>query len=551
MEKTWLKNYPDLVPHTLVDGGLSLPDFLQETFIKNKDKTAIVCLGNEVSYSELDRQATCFAGYLQNKLGLKQGERIAFLLPNVNQFPVAFLAAQRLGLIVVPTNPQYTSKEILFQLKDSGARCLIVLDLLVDKVEAILAETNVEKVIVTGIADQFPFYKAWAVALKLRYDSGAPKPMPFAISYKKAMREGAKVPPTYPKLKSSDYAILQYTGGTTGVSKGAILSHGNLVANILQVHHWVDPFLELGNETVLVALPTFHIFGLTVNFLTFIYRGDRMVMLPKPIPIENCVEAFAKYPISIMLGVNTLYNALNNSKKFRDLAPRTMKFALAGGMALQEGVAKRWQEITGNRLLQGYGLTETSPVTHVMPLKDEMPFGSIGYPLSSTEAKIVDETGEPVPYNTPGELLIKGPQVMQGYWNRPDETEKVKIGEWLRTGDIASVNENGQFFIVDRKKDMILVSGFNVFPNEVEDVISLHPKVMEVAVIGVPHKASGEAVKAFIVAKDKTLTEREIKAHCKSQMASYKVPRRIEFRENLPKTNVGKILRRELRAEMH
>lgn len=552
IEKVWLKKYPSAVPHELTHTPVSLPEFFAEGFQKNGSRVALHCLGNEMTYAELDKRSNHLAGYLQNVVGLKKGDRIALLLPNIIQFPVAFLAAQKLGLIVVAVNPQYTSKEILFQLNDSGAKCFLVLDLLADKLVDILSKSKVEKVIVTSIADQFPLYKSWFVSLGLRMKTKTPPAKIPSTPYKEALRIGAGKPAVFPKIAPSDYAVLQYTGGTTGISKGAILSHHNLVCNILQVQNWVGPYLIPGNETVLVALPTFHIFGLTVNFLTFLYSGDKMVLIPKPIPVENCIEAFAKFPISIMLGVNTLFNSMNNSKRFREIAPKNIKFALAGGMALQEGVARKWEEITGNRLLQGYGLTETSPVTHVVPLKDEYPFGTIGYPLSSTEAMVADEDGNPLPVNTPGELLIRGPQVMQGYWNRPEETEKVMVkGGWLRTGDIASVNEEGMFYIVDRKKDMILVSGFNVFPNEVEDVISLHPKVLEVAVIGIPHKASGEAVKAFIVPKkDSHLTEVEIKAFCKEQLASYKVPRRIEFREMLPKTNVGKVLRRELRAEL-
>ncbi|NBY21254.1 long-chain-fatty-acid--CoA ligase, partial [bacterium] len=367
------------------------------------------------------------------------------------------------------------------------------------------------------------------------------------ISYRNCLKLGRKKPASFPELSHEDISLLQYTGGTTGTSKGAVITHGNLVSNISQVRAWIDPYLIEGEEVVLNALPMFHIFGLTINSLMFLSRGDKLVLIPRPIPIENTVQAFQKQTITIVLGVNTLFNALNNNKAFNFLAPKTIKFALAGGMALQESVAKKWEEITGNRLMQGFGLTEASPVTHVVPLDGYWPTGSIGLPMPKTLVKVVNEQGNEVPLGEPGELCVQGPQVMKGYWNRPEETELVLKEGWLRTGDIARMDEDGFFFIVDRKKDMILVSGFNVFPNEIEDTLAKHPKVLEVAVVGVPHKTAGEVVKAFVIPKDASLTETELKLFCREQLASYKIPRSFEFRKSLPKTNVGKILRRELR----
>jgi len=505
-------------------------------------------MGHEVSYAKLNELINSFAGYLQNELGLKKGDRLAIVLPNIVQFPVVFFAAQKLGIICVPTNPQYTPREMLHQFKDSGATAIVILNLFLDKLDAIVPETEIKTIISTEVADLFPFPKSKVVSWVMSYKGQkTPENNLKTISYRNCLKLGRKKPASFPELSHEDISLLQYTGGTTGTSKGAVITHGNLVSNISQVRAWIDPYLIEGEEVVLNALPMFHIFGLTINSLMFLSRGDKLVLIPRPIPIENTVQAFQKQTITIVLGVNTLFNALNNNKAFKLLAPKTIKFALAGGMALQESVAKKWEEITGNRLMQGFGLTEASPVTHVVPLDGYWPTGSIGLPMPKTLVKVVNEQGNEVPLGEPGELCVQGPQVMKGYWNRSEETELVLKEGWLRTGDIARMDEDGFFFIVDRKKDMILVSGFNVFPNEIEDTLAKHPKVLEVAVVGVPHKTAGEVVKAFVIPKDASLTETELKLFCREQLASYKIPRSFEFRKSLPKTNVGKILRRELR----
>jgi long-chain acyl-CoA synthetase len=369
------------------------------------------------------------------------------------------------------------------------------------------------------------------------------------IPFKEALRRGGSKKYVKPQITHDDVALLQYTGGTTGLSKGAMLLQRNVLANMLQIQNCAQGQILDASEVVLTALPLYHIFALTINFLTFLAMGERMVLVPKPIPIENVVKIFNKYPITVMTGVNTLFNALANDPKFAANPPKTLKLALAGGMALQSEVNKRWQKLTGQSIIEGFGLTESSPVTHVNPLSADVRIGSIGLPVASTLAKVVDESGKELPIGEPGELIVKGPQVMAGYWQRPEETAKTIKDGWLWTGDIAKRDKDGYFYIVDRKKDMILVSGFNVFPNEVEDVLASHPKVLEAAVVGVPDAASGEAVKAFVVARDKSLTVDELREFCSKQLTGYKRPRHFEFRDSLPKTNVGKILRRELRDE--
>ncbi|NQW44521.1 MAG: AMP-binding protein, partial [Deltaproteobacteria bacterium] len=414
--------------------------------------------------------------------------------------------------------------------------------------DKIIKQTEIKTVISTEVGDFFPFLKSKLVSSIMKYrGQTTPNHSILPIKYRDCLAKGAKRPLITPQIFPSDIAILQYTGGTTGISKGAILTHKNIVGNISQVRNWIDYKLENGKEVILTALPMFHIFGLTINSLVFLSRGDKLILVPKPTPIENTVKVFKNHPISIVLGVNTLFNALNNNTTFKMLAPRNIKFSLAGGMALQESVATAWEKITGNPLLQGFGLTETAPVTHIVPMEGHWPKGSIGLPVPQTQIKIINEKNESVANGDIGELCISGPQVMAGYWNNPEETAHVLDKGWLKTGDIARMDEKGFFFIVDRKKDMILVSGFNVFPNEVENTIAAHPKVLEVAVIGVPHKTAGEVVKAFIIAKDNSLTQRELAVFCREQLASYKVPRIFEFRDSLPKTIVGKILRRELR----
>jgi long-chain acyl-CoA synthetase len=497
----------------------------------------------------LDRLASDFASFLQHEVGLKKGDRLAIMLPNIMQFPIAFLAAQKLGVICVNTNPLYTPREMRHQFKDSGAKAIVIIDLFLNNLEQILKDTDIATVITTSVGDQLPAWKGFLVKSVMKLKGLVPAHGLEVTSFKEALRRGGSKKYVKPQIAHDDIALLQYTGGTTGVSKGAMLLQRNVLANMLQIQNCAQGQILDASEVVLTALPLYHIFALTINFLTFLAMGERMVLVPKPIPIENVVKVFNKYPITVMTGVNTLFNALANDPKFAANPPKTLKLALAGGMALQSEVNKRWQKLTGQSIIEGFGLTESSPVTHVNPLSADVRIGSIGLPLASTVAKVVDESGKEVPIGEPGELIVKGPQVMAGYWQRPEETAKTVKDGWLWTGDIAKRDKDGYFYIVDRKKDMILVSGFNVYPNEVEGVLASHPKVLEAAVVGVPDAASGEAVKAFVVPRDKTLTVDELREFCSEQLTGYKRPRHFEFRDSLPKTNVGKILRRELRDE--
>lgn len=548
MERIWLKNYPASVNSDIsFDDLTSISDCLDRSFEKYARLPAATCLGTTMTYSDIGATVCRFASFLQNKLNVQKGDRIAIMLPNILQFLIAELAALKIGAVCVNTNPLYTGREMKHQFNDSGARVVIMLDLFMDKLDEIKKDTNIEHVVVTSISDQLPLWKGVVLSGIMRFKKLVPKHSLKAWQFKDALRQGDAKKLKTPELTRQDLAILQYTGGTTGVSKGAMLTHGNILANMLQIQSVTKTVLQPGSETVLTALPLYHIFALSVNFLAFFADGQHMILVPKPIPIENTVKLFKKFKITVMTGVNTLFNSLNHSPQFQNLAPKTLKVVVAGGMALQETVNKSFQSITGVRITEGFGLTEASPVTHVNPLTNHNPVGSIGIPLPSTYAKIVSEDGRDLLPGEVGELVVKGPQVMKGYWNRDDETTKVLKDGWLYTGDMSRMDENGFFFIVDRKKDMVLVSGFNVYPNEVEEVLASHNKVLEAAVIGIPDKSSGEAVKAFIVAKDKSLTIDELRAYCKENLTGYKVPRHFEFRDQLPKSNIGKILRRELR----
>ncbi|MFW7380052.1 MAG: AMP-binding protein [Oligoflexus sp.] len=548
MSHKWLEHYPaSISPVIDIPEGTDISSLIEATCRQYSSKIALTCMGADLSFRQFDRLASDFAAYLQNDLGIQKGDRVAIMLPNVIQFPIALFGVTKIGAICVNTNPLYTGREMKHQFSDSGAKVLVIMDLFLDKLEEIIKDTDIEHVIVTGIGDQLPVWKGTLISLVLRLKGMIPKHNLTVTSFKDVLRMGASKTFKRPEIALDDIAILQYTGGTTGVSKGAMLTQRNIIANMKQIQEWAKPFVVKGDENILTALPLYHIFALTVNFLAFLTLGGRMVLLPKPVPIENTVKTFKKYKITVMTGVNTLYNALNNSPTFRELAPRDLKFALAGGMALQQTVARDFQGITGTKIVEGFGLTESSPVTHCNPMHIDAPVGSIGLPLPSTEAKVVDPQGKEVPVGEVGELIVKGPQVMKGYWQRDDETAKCIKDGWLWTGDMAKMDDEGYFYIVDRKKDMILVSGFNVYPNEVEDVIVSHPKVLEVAVIGVPHEERGEAVKAFVVKKDESLTEQELRAHCEKNLTGYKRPSYYSFEEELPKTNVGKILRRKLR----
>ncbi len=550
MHFDWHKHYPEEFPKVIdLSHHNDIAEAISKACQKFSSKPAMTCMGTTISYGQLERLSSQFASFLQKELKITKGDRVALMLPNILQFPICFLALQKIGAICVNTNPQYTPREMLHQFKDSGAKAIVIIDLFAHKLEGILDQTDLAHVVVTSIADQLSPLKALAVSTTMKFKKVVPKFNLSFISFRDALKKGRVADFKKPKLSHDDTCLLQYTGGTTGFAKGAELTHANILANTEQIKAICHGYVIEGGERVLTALPLYHIFSLTVNLLSFLRTGQHLFLIPKPVPISNTVEIFKKHNITVVTAVNTLYNSINNSKEFQELAPRNIKVAIAGGMALQESVAKKWQQITGNRIIEGFGLTEASPVTHVTPPSVKAPLGSIGIPLSSTLAKVVNEAGEEVPHGDSGELVVKGPQVMKGYWQKQSATSETIKDGWLYTGDIAKRDEDGFFYIVDRKKDMILVSGFNVFPNEVEDVIASHPKVLECAVIGIPDRKSGEAVKAFIVKKDDSLEIAEIKSYCKENLTGYKCPRHFEFRDSLPKSNVGKILRKNLRPQ--
>ncbi len=549
MNTAWQREYPQGIPTDIhIPKDQTLASLLESTCKEFGDKTALSCMGTDFSFREFEDMASAFGSYLQRVAGLAKGDRLAIMLPNIPQFPIALFAAFKIGVVCVNTNPLYTPREMKHQFADSEADAIIILDIFLGKLQEIIGETKIKTVIVASIGDYLSPFKRTLINLVLRVKGMVPKHSLDVIPFKSALREGRSYRYDRPAISTQDTAVLQYTGGTTGISKGAMLTQRNLLANIYQIQAWAGPFMERGKEVVLTALPIYHVFALSVNFLAFLTMGDQMILVPKPIPIKNTVKLFKKYRITVMTGVNSLFNTLNHDGHFQALRPRDLKIVIAGGMALQASVAEEFFKITGTKVIEGFGLTEASPVTHCNPVGTDTPPGSIGLPLPSTLAKIVDDNGQEVPEGEVGELIVQGPQVMAGYWKRDDETGKTIRDGWLWTGDIARRDSRGYFFIVDRKKDMVIVSGFNVYPTEVEEILVSHPKVMEAAVIGVPDEKSGEAVKAFIVAKDPSLTEAELKDFCHTQLTAYKRPKHFVFVESLPKTNVGKILRRELRA---
>ena len=553
MDKPWLKSYPAGVPAEIDLGGYSSIRDIFDTAVNDySDRTAYMNFGKELSYPELDRLSRDFAAYLQSK-GLQKGDRIALMMPNILQYPVAIFGALRAGLVVVNTNPMYTARELRHQLQDSGARAIVVVENFAHVLEKVKADVPVELVITTQIGDLLGFPKRNLINFVLKYVKKAVPAfnLPGAEKFNDALSEGSRHQLNRTEFSLDDIAFLQYTGGTTGVAKGAMLTHGNLVANMLQAKLWIgSEDLGKGVEYVVSALPLYHIFALTANCLAFMAMGGVNLLITNPRDMEGFVKELSKVPFSFFPGVNTLFNSLLATPSFAELDFSHLKGALGGGMAVQRAVAERWKEVTGSPLIEAYGLTETSPAACINPMNVEGFNGCIGLPISSTEGGIMNDAGELLPQGEVGELVIRGPQVMKGYWQRPEETDKVITEDgWLRTGDVAMMTPEGFFKIVDRKKDMILVSGFNVFPNEIEDVVAHHPKVLEVAVIGVPDEKSTEAVKLFVVKSDPSLTEQEIRAFCKEELTGYKRPKHIEFRDELPKTNVGKILRRQLRDE--
>ena len=551
MEKIWLeKSYPPGVPFDIdPDKYASLVDMFNKYTQVYGDRTAFINMGAKISYTELAEQSQAFAAYLQQELGLVKGDKFAIMIPNTLQYPIALFGALLAGLTVVNVNPLYTARELEHQLKDSGANAILIIENFAHTLESIIDKTPIEHVVLTSLGDRLGLVKGTIVNTVVKY---VKKMVPTfnllnTIRFNTALVKGKNMTFSPVALKGEDLAFLQYTGGTTGVSKGAMLSHRNMVANLEQAKAAIKPLLEEGKELVVTALPLYHIFALTANCLTFLTLGGTNLLITNPRDMPAFIKELAKYPFTAITGVNTLFNGLLNTAGFKNLDFSNLRMAMGGGMAVQRPVAERWHQVTSTKLLEGYGLTECAPMVTLSPYNQESYNGSIGLPAPSTDIRIVKDDGTNANIGEAGEMWVKGPQVMVGYYNRQEATDEILKDGWLATGDVATMDENGFFKIVDRIKDMIIVSGFNVFPNEIEEVVMMHEGVLEVAAIGVPNDFSGELVKIFVVKKDENLDEKSLIDHCRQNLTNYKVPKVIEFRDDLPKTNVGKILRRELR----
>ena len=551
-ERPWLASYPPGVPHQIeLAPYTSIVSVLQARVEKYGDRPAFSHMGREMDYTSLDRLSSQFAGYLLGELKLKKGDRIAIMMPNCLQYPIALFGALRAGLIVVNTNPMYTARELKHQLTDSGAIAMLVLDNFGHTVQEVIAQSNLRHVITTGLGDCLGA-KGKLINFVLKHIK---KMVPDyhldgAVRFNDVLKAGSAHPATQVDVGLDDIAFLQYTGGTTGVAKGTMLTHRNLVANMQQAAAWVGSSARYGQELIITALPLYHIFALTANCLVFMRFGARNHLITNPRDMPGFVKELSKLPFTAITGVNTLFNGLLNTPGFDKLDFSTLKLTLGGGTAVQRAVAERWKQVTGCTLVEAYGLTETSPAACINPMNTDHYTGSIGLPVPSTDIQIRGEDGKPLPIGEVVELCIRGPQVMAGYWKRPEDTAKALDADgWLLTGDMARIDEQGFAYIVDRKKDMILVSGFNVYPNEIEDVLSAMPGILEMAAYGVPDEKSGEAVKIVVVRKDPSLTAEQILSYARGQLTGYKLPRHIEFRDELPKSNVGKILRRELREQ--
>jgi len=551
VEKIWLKNYPQGTPAEInPDEFKSLVDIFEHTCRQYKDLPAFYNLGVTLTFWEIFQLSEAFAAFLQSGFHLKKGDRLAIMLPNILQYPVVMFGALRAGLIVVNVNPLYRPPELIHQMKDAGAETIVVLSNFVQIVKESLADTSLKNIIITNMGDLFPQPKAFFIDFYLKYiKRKIPNiKLPNSISFKEAIAKGKRTILKTVDISGQDIAFLQYTGGTTGVSKGAMLTHRNLVANVIQAETWFNPILERGQEIIITALPLYHIFSLTANCLFIFKTGGLNILRTNPRNLNHMISEMKKFKFTVITGVNTLFNGLLKNPNFENLDFSQLKLTLGGGMAVQKAIAEKWKKRTGTPLLEAYGLTETSPCVSVNPpyLKDYN--GSVGLPVSSTNIQIFDEGGNALSCNQEGELAVKGPQVMYGYWHNPAETQKVFTKEgWLLTGDIASIDAEGYLHILERKKDMILVSGFNVYPNEVENAIAHLEGVKEVAIIGVPDEGSGETVKAFIVRENAALTQEEVLKYCHKVLTGYKIPKYVEFVADLPKSNVGKILRRALR----
>ena len=554
MEKLWLNSYEQGVNAEIdITQYSSISDVFRQSVEKFAHQPAFQNMGKTLTYAEVGKLAENFASYLQNVLKLPRGERVAIMLPNLLQYPIALFGILQAGLVAVNTNPLYTPRELEHQLKDSGATTIIVLENFANTLELVLPRTQIKHVIVASVGEMFGFFKGTLMNFVLRKIK---KMVPEyrisgAIPFQTTLKEGAAHTFRPVTLTREDTALLQYTGGTTGVAKGAVLSHGNICANMLQAKEWIKNQLREGKETVIAALPLYHIFALTVNLMIFTNAGSKIILITNPRDMKGFIGELKKERISVFIGVNTLFNGMVNQPDFATVDFSNLRLTLGGGMATQKAVAEKWKKITGTPIVEAYGLTEASPGVCCNPLNIEAYSGGIGLPVPSTEVELRDADGKEVAVGQPGELWVRGPQVMKGYWNRPEETAKaIDARGFLETGDIAVMDEKGWLKLVDRKKDLIVVSGFNVYPNEIEEVIAHNDKVMEVACIGVPDEKTGEALKVFVVRKDPSLTKEELIAFCRSGLTAYKVPKNIEFREELPKSNVGKILRRELRQSV-
>jgi len=552
IQRPWLANYPSGIPANIdPDSYQTLVELIEECFEKYPKREAFACMGATLTYREVDQLSRQFGAYLQSR-GLQAGDKIALMMPNLLQYPIALFGAFRAGLVVVNTNPLYTTREMHHQFHDSGAKAIVIAENFAANLEQILGDTEIKTIITTSIGEMLGFFKGAMVNFVVRKVKRMVPKFDIAnvVTFKEALSQGKKFSLNQHNGEAEEVIMLQYTGGTTGVAKGAMLTNRNLVANMLQIRSQLMPFLKGEGDVALTPLPLYHIFAFTVNCLAMLSIGALNVLITNPRDLSTIVKAFQNYPINFITGVNTLYNALLNHNAFRELDFDKLKISVGGGMAVQRAVAEKWQQLTGCFLSEGYGMTEASPVVTSNPIDGTGRLGTIGLPVPSTDVRIISEEGKVLGVGEIGEIQVKGPQVMKGYYQRPDATAEVISSDgWLSTGDIGKMFEDGFFQIVDRKKDMILVSGFNVFPNEIEDVIASHPKVMEVAAIGIPSEKSGECVKVFIVKKDSSLNEEEVKAFCKENMTGYKVPKAVEFRKELPKTNVGKILRRVLQDE--
>jgi len=549
----WIENYPEGIPAEIhLYDQHSLVDLFEKSCKKYQDRVAFENMGVALTFGQVDKLSEDFAAYLQS-IGLQKGDRIAIQMPNVLQFPIAFFGALRAGLIVVNTNPLYTPREMEHQFKDSQAKAIVIVANFAHSLEKVLSHTSIKHVIVTQLGDMLGGLKGMLVNFVVKHVKKMVPAysLPMAISFNDAVKKGASLTLSKPTLTPDDTAVLQYTGGTTGIAKGAQLSHGNLVAHNSMVTYWFHPYLKQHpgvQEVIITAIPMYHIFALSVNGILMFSEGAKSILITNPRDIPGFIKELKKHKFSIITGVNTLFNGLLNNPDFAKLDFSFLKGAVGGGMAVQDVVARKWEQVTGKPLVEGYGLSETSPVLCCNPLDGTHQMGTIGLPMPGTEVAIFDDDGNQLPQGETGEICARGPQVMSGYWQK-DNTGVFFPGGWFRTGDIGFMNEKGFFKIVDRKKDMIKVSGFNVFPSEVENILAEHPKILEVAAIGVTDEKSGEAIKVFVVKRDQSLTADEVKAYARENLTNYKVPRHYEFRTELPKTNVGKILRRALKEE--